>query len=127
MIHRLTAIFPRLIVALFVCEGNVVLRWLVLLLRIDYALLDIRSETVEGFLDVDIRLCGDFKEGDVELVSERLAFFRRYGTLLFPVAFVADENLVDTLGGVLLHVGKPSAYVCEICHVSLGQKKSMLK
>ena len=92
------------------------------MLCIDYALLDIGSETVEGFLDVDIRLCGDFKEGDIELVSECLAFFHRYGTLLFPVALVAYENLVDTLGGVLLDVGKPSAYVCEnFYHVSLGQ------
>lgn len=99
------------------------------MLCIDDALLDVRSETVEGLLDVDIRLCGDFEEGDIELVGECLALFCRYGTLLFPVAFVAYENLVDALGGVLLDVGKPSAYVCEIlpCQPGSDVKQSMLE
>lgn len=129
MIHSLTAVFPWLIVALIGGERNVVLRWLVLLLCIDYALLDVCSETVEGLIDVDITLCRDFEKRDVELVSERLAFFCRHGTLLFPIALVSYENLVDAFGSMLLYIGKPSAYVCEVYHVSLGSdiKQNMLK
>src|SRR5215472_3441198 len=119
MIHGLTAVFPWLIVVLFVGERNVVLRWLVLQLCVDYSLLNVCSKTVERLVDVDISLCRGFKEGDAELVSQCLAFFCRHGTLLFPIALVAYENLVDAFGGVLLHVGKPSAYVCEVYHVSL--------
>jgi hypothetical protein len=120
MIHGLTAVLPRLIIVLFVGERNVVLRWLVLLLCVDYALLNVCSETVECLVDIDISLCRNFKEGDAELVSECLAFFCRHGTLLFPIALVTYENLVDAFGSVLLHVGKPSAYVCEVYHISLG-------
>jgi hypothetical protein len=38
-----------------------------------------------------------------------LAAFRADLALLFPVAFVAYQDLVDALGGVLLDVGKPCA------------------
>ena len=34
-----------------------------------------------------------------------------YGAFLFPVAFVADEDLVDAFGGVLFDVGEPGADV----------------
>jgi len=91
------------------------LRWLALLLCVDYALLDVRSEAVEGLIDIDIALCRHFKEGDAKLVGECLAFFRHHGTLLFPIAFVAYENLVDTFGGMLLHVRKPSADIYKVC------------
>jgi len=33
------------------------------------------------------------------------------GALFFPVAFVADEDLVDAFGGVLFDVGEPGADV----------------
>lgn len=40
-----------------------------------------------------------------------MALFCGDGALLFPVALVADEDLVDALGGVLLDVGEPCADV----------------
>ena len=40
--------------------------------------------------------------------------------LFFPVAFVADEDLVDAFGCVLLDVGEPGAYVCEVRVSMLG-------
>jgi hypothetical protein len=79
---------------------------------VDEALLDIRGERVEGLVDVDVALCRDLKEGDAEFVGEGLAALGADGTLLFPVALVADEDLVDAFGGVLLDVGEPRADVC---------------
>jgi hypothetical protein len=40
-----------------------------------------------------------------------LALFRGDGALLLPVAFVADQDLVDAFTGVLLDVGEPCSYV----------------
>lgn len=82
------------------------------LLGVDDALLDVRGEGEEGLFHVDVGLGADLHEGDAELVGERLALLRRHRALLLPVAFVADEDLVDALGGVLLDVGKPGADVC---------------
>lgn len=79
---------------------------------IDEALLNIRGERIEGLVDVDVALCRDLEEGDPELIGEGLAALGADGTLLFPIALVADENLVDAFGGVLLDVGKPRADVC---------------
>lgn len=39
--------------------------------------------------------------------------FLRDDALVLPVALVADENLVDTLGGVLLYVLEPGSDVCR--------------
>lgn len=83
------------------------------LLGVDDALLDISGQAEEGLLHVDVGLCADLHEGDAELVGERLALLRRDRALLFPVALVADQDLVDALGGVLLDVGEPGADVCE--------------
>lgn len=78
---------------------------------IDQPLLDIAGQAVKGLVNVDVALCRDLEEGDSELVSESLALFCRDSALLFPIALVTNEDLVDTLGGVLLNVGEPCANV----------------
>jgi hypothetical protein len=78
---------------------------------VDEARLDVRGERVEGLVDVDVALGRDLEEGDAELVGQRLALLRGDGALFLPVALVADEDLVDALGGVLLDVGEPRADV----------------
>jgi hypothetical protein len=78
---------------------------------VNKALLDIACEAVKCLIDVNVALSRDLEEGDAELVSKRLALFCRDGALFFPVALVADEDLVDTFGGVLLDVGEPCADV----------------
>jgi hypothetical protein len=79
---------------------------------VNEALLDIRGERVKGLIDVDVALGRDFEERNAEFVCERLAPFCADGALLFPVALVTNEDLVNALGGVLLDVGKPCADVC---------------
>lgn len=86
---------------------------LIRLTGIDDALLDIGREAVEGVLDVDVALGGDLHEGDTQLVGQLLALFAGHHALVLPVALVADEDLVDALGGVLLDVGEPGADICE--------------
>ena len=80
---------------------------------VDEALLDVRGERVEGLVDVDVALCRDLEEGDAEFVGEGLAALGADGALLFPIALVADEDLVDAFGGVLFDVGEPRADVCR--------------
>lgn len=87
---------------------------------IDDALLDVGREAVEGLLDVDVGLGRDLEEGDAELVGERLAPLRRHHPLLFPVAFVADQDLVHAFGGVLLDVGKPGSDIFEAAEATLA-------
>jgi hypothetical protein len=79
---------------------------------VDQPLLDVGGQAVEGLVDVDVALCRDLEEGDTEFVRERLAALGRDGALLFPVALVADEDLVDAFGGMLLDVGEPRADIC---------------
>ena len=76
------------------------------------SLLDICREGEKGLFDVDVALCADFHEWDAELVGEGLTLFCAYGTLLFPVALVANQDLVDAFAGVLFDVGEPGADVC---------------
>jgi len=88
--------------------------WPRLLIRprtIDQPRLDIRCERVEGLVNVDVALCADLEEGDAEFVCKRLALFCGNCALFFPVALVANEDLVDAFGGVLLDVGEPCADV----------------
>jgi hypothetical protein len=66
-------------------------------------------------MSADVALGGDLEEGDAELVGEGLALLGADDALVLPVALVANEDLVDALGGVLLHVGKPCADVCGKC------------
>jgi hypothetical protein len=80
---------------------------------INEALLDVRGEAVKRLIHVDVALSRDLEERDAEFVSKRLALFCRDGALFFPVALVANEYLVDALGGVLLDVGEPCADVCS--------------
>ena len=78
---------------------------------VDKALLDVAGEAVKRLVDVDVALGGDLEERDAEFVGEGLALFCGDGALLFPVALVADEDLVDAFRGVLLDVGEPCADV----------------
>jgi hypothetical protein len=81
---------------------------------VDQPLLDVAGQRVESLVDVDVALGRDLQEGDTEFVGESLALFCGDGALLFPVAFVANEDLVDAFGGVLLDVGEPCADVCVL-------------
>lgn len=67
-------------------------------------LLDVSSQAVESLLDVDIALCRDFEERNAEFISELLSSLGGDCSLLFPVAFVSDQNFVDTLAGMLFDV-----------------------
>lgn len=78
---------------------------------VDESLLDIGGEGVESLVDVDVALRRDLEEGDAELVGEGLALLFGDDALVLPVALVADEDLVDALGGVLLYVLEPGADV----------------
>ena len=84
---------------------------------VDDALLYIGRETVESLVDIDVALSRHFHEGNAELVGEGLALFCRDGALLFPVAFVADEDFIDAFGGVLFDVGEPCTYVWKVARV----------
>jgi hypothetical protein len=89
--------------------------WLLLLLRllgVDDALLDVACEAEEGLLDVDVWLSADLHEGNAKLVGERLALLGGDCALLFPVTLVANEDLVDAFGRMLLDVREPGADVC---------------
>lgn len=82
------------------------------LARVDDALLYVGRERVEGLIDVDVALGRHLEEGDAQLVRQRLALLRAHRPLLLPVALVADQDLVDALGGVLLHVCEPGPDIC---------------
>ena len=43
-------------------------------------------------------------------------------TLLIPVAFVADEDLLDAFGGVLLDVGEPGTNIWELVQLALWRE-----
>jgi len=78
---------------------------------VDYSFLNVGGEGVEGLLNVDVALGRDLKKGDAELVGELLALLGADSTLLFPVAFVANKNLVNALAGVLLDIREPCANI----------------
>lgn len=80
---------------------------------VDDTLLDVRGQVVEGLVDVDIALRRDLEERNAQFLGQRLALLGRNSALLFPVALVAYQNLVDALGGVLLNVCEPSADICQ--------------
>lgn len=79
---------------------------------VNQALLDIAREAVKRLVDVDVALRGDLEKRDAEFVGKRLALFCGDCALFLPVALVADEDLVDAFGGVLLDVGEPCADIC---------------
>jgi len=81
------------------------------LARVDDSLLDVSREAVKRLLNVLVRLGRHLEERNAELVGQRLAPLDRYHSLLFPVALVADEDLVDAFGCVLFDVCKPGADV----------------
>ena len=89
-------------------------RTLLVLRAVDEALLDVGRKGVKCLIDVDVALGGNLEEGNAELVGELLALLGGNNTLLFPVALVTDEDLVDALGGVLLDVGKPGTDVYPV-------------
>ena len=80
---------------------------------IDQTLLDVGGEAVEGLVNVDVALGGDLEEGDAELIGKSLALLGADDALLFPITLVADQDLVDALGSVLLNIGEPGSDVCK--------------
>lgn len=68
------------------------------------SLLDICGQAVKSLFDIDVAFRGHLEEGDAEFVCEGLALFGGYLAFIFPVAFVADEDFVDTFTGVLFDV-----------------------
>lgn len=80
---------------------------------IDDALLDVGRKRVKGLVDVDVALGRHLQERDAQLIGQRLSLLRRDRPLLFPVALVADQDLVNALRRVLLYVREPSPYVCS--------------
>ena len=72
--------------------------------RVDDPLLDIRRQTIERLLNIDVALRRDLEERYSELVCQFLALFCRYRTLVFPIALVSDEDLVYSFCGVLFDV-----------------------
>lgn len=80
---------------------------------VDDAGLDVGGQAVKGLVNVDAALGRDLEEGDAQLVGQLLALLGGDDALLFPVALVADQDLVDAFGGVLLDVGEPGADVWQ--------------
>ena len=94
-----------------ICPANIHprLRRLIRARGVNQSLFDIACERIEGLVHVYVALRADLKKRDAELVCEGLSLFCGDGALLFPVALVAYQDLVDALGGVLFDVGEPCA------------------
>lgn len=108
----LTAVLARAASWLTAVDVNGRLLLLLRLLGVDDALLDVACKAEECLLDVDVRFRANLHEGNAELVGKGLTLLGRNGTLLFPVTLVANQDLVDALGRVLLNVREPCADVC---------------
>lgn len=109
----LTAVLARATSWLTTVDVDRRLLLLLRLLGVDDALLDVACKAEEGLLDVDVRFRANLHEGNAELVGKCLTLLSRHGALLFPVTLVANQDLVDALGRVLLNVGEPCADVCR--------------
>jgi hypothetical protein len=70
---------------------------------------DVPCECEESLLDSLVCLRTRFEEPEPKLVGELTPLLDRDSSLVVPVALVPDQDLVDTLGGVLLDVGVPCA------------------
>jgi hypothetical protein len=79
---------------------------------VDQPFLDVRCETVKRLVDVDVALCRNLKERDAKLIGECLTPLGRHRAFLFPVAFVADQDFVDSFSSVLLNVLEPGPDIC---------------
>ena len=108
----LTAVLARATSWLTTVDVDRRLLLLLRLLGVDDALLDVACKAEEGLLDVDVRFRANLHEGNAELVGKCLTLLSRNGALLFPVTLVANQDLVDALGRMLLNVGEPCADVC---------------
>jgi len=91
-------------------------------LCIDDPLLDLASQLEERLFHANVALCTDFHERNAELICKSLTLRSADLALFFPVAFVADQDLVDAFRCMLLDVGEPGAYVCDgsVCEALLG-------
>lgn len=88
---------------------NTLSRRLIYLCRVDDSLLNIRRQAVERLLHIDVALGRDLQERYSELVCKLLAALRGDDALVFPIAFVANEDLVYAFRGMLFDVGEPDA------------------
>jgi hypothetical protein len=69
------------------------------------------SEREECFFDVDIGFCACFNEWDTKFLGECSALIFRDYAFLGPVAFIPDEDFMDSFCGMLFDVLEPSADV----------------
>lgn len=80
------------------------------------ALLDVAREAEEGLLNVDVAFGRDLHEWYSKLVGKCLALLSRDSALLFPITFVANQDLVDAFSCMLLDVREPRSDVCRSIH-----------
>jgi hypothetical protein len=103
------AVLPRVpISAGNIIQRNAMLRLWICGLRINYSLLDVRRQRIKCLVNIDIGLGRDLHEGYSKLIRQSLSLLLGHNTLLFPITFVTDEDLVDAFCSVLLHVCEPS-------------------
>lgn len=69
-----------------------------------HALLDIRRKIEKCILNVDVVFGRDLQERDAKVIGESLALFGGHSSLLFPVAFISDEDLMHAFARMLLNV-----------------------
>jgi hypothetical protein len=65
------------------------------------------SEGEECFFDIDVGFCRCFDEWDSEFLGEGFALFFGDNAFLGPVAFISDENFVDSLRCMLFDILEP--------------------
>lgn len=75
---------------------------------INDSFLDVGCQAVEGLLNIDVPFCGYLHEWNAKLIGQLLTSFRRYGSLLFPVTLVPNQDLIHAFRSMLLDVRKPS-------------------
>lgn len=82
-----------------------------------HPLLDLAGHCQEGLFDVAGVLGGGLEEGNAQAVGELLGDLVVDNLLLGHIALVADEKLVNTLGGVAVNLLQPLLDVVERVHV----------
>ena len=65
----------------------------------------------KAFFDVDVALRRNFQERNPEFVGQLLTALGGNDSLFFPIAFVTYQDLLDSFGGMLLHIGEPRSNV----------------
>ena len=79
---------------------------------------DLPSKCEESLFYTFIDFRWGLHELDTEFISQFSSLFFGNSTLLGPVWFVSDENLIDTFRGMLLNVGMPCADILWLALMS---------